>query len=106
LQRFAVSFGLGNIGSASSLPLIALIFGLFFAATVPFLNTLSRWFEGHCDQYALDLVEKPDAHISKTIKLCDQILRYTHPNPAIELLFYDYPSGRKRIESISIKKNA
>ena len=62
------------------------------------MNMLSRWAEGHCDQYELDLVGKPDAYISAMIKLCDQNLRYAYPNPFIEFLFYDHPSGKKRIE--------
>jgi hypothetical protein len=32
------------------------------------------------------------------VKLCDQNLRYAYPSPMIEFLFYDHPSGKKRVE--------
>lgn len=91
-------FGLERIDSVASLPLLALTFGLFYVSFTPLMNTLSRWAEGHCDQYELDLVDKPDAYISSMVKLCDQNLRYAYPNPLIEFMFYDHPSGKKRIE--------
>jgi STE24 endopeptidase len=98
LQAVSGFFGLGRVDSVASLPLLALILGLLYAAFVPLNNTLSRRAEGHCDQYALDLVEKPDAYISKMVKLCDQNLRYAYPHTFIESLFYDHPSGRNRIK--------
>jgi STE24 endopeptidase len=106
MQATAGSLGLGTVDSASSLPLMALVLGLFYAVLFPFMNTLSRWSEAHCDQYALDLVEKPDAYITKMTKLCDQNLRYAYPHPLIEYLFYDHPSGKKRIERALAYKRA
>jgi STE24 endopeptidase len=91
-------FGIERMDSAASLPLLALTLGLLSAALTPLMNTLSRRVEGQCDQFELDLVEKPDAYISAMTKLCDQNLRYAYPNPIIESIFYDHPSGKKRIE--------
>jgi STE24 endopeptidase len=91
-------FGLGSFDSIASIPLLALVLGLFYAALTPLANTISRRWEARCDQYALDLVGKPNAYISKMIKLCDQNLRYAYPNPIIESTFYNHPSGKKRIE--------
>jgi STE24 endopeptidase len=105
LQAASGFFGLERVDSAASLPLLAFVLGLFYAAFVPLTNTLSRRAEGHCDQYALDLVEKPDAYISKMVKLCDQNLRYAYPHPLIESLFYDHPSGRNRIKRALIYKH-
>jgi len=106
MQATVGFWGLGSVDSADSLPLMALVLGLFYAVFIPFMNSLSRWSEAHCDQYALDLVEKPDAYISKMIKLCDQNLRYAYPNRLIEFLFYDHPSGKKRIERALAYKRA
>jgi len=98
-------FGLGSLDSIASLPLLALTLGLLYVAFIPLANTLSRRWEGRCDQYALDLVGKPDAYISKMAKLCDQNLRYAYPNFIVESLFYDHPSGKKRIEhALAYKK--
>ncbi|HXX86835.1 MAG TPA: M48 family metalloprotease [Candidatus Acidoferrum sp.] len=98
LQSTSGFFGIQHIDSVASLPLLALTLGLLFACLVPLINTLSRHAEGQCDQYELDLVEKPDAYISAMTKLCDQNLRYAYPPPIIEYLFYDHPSGKKRIQ--------
>lgn len=98
LQATFGFFGLERVDSVASLPLLALVFGLFFGILTPLMNTLSRRNEGQCDQYELDLVEKPDAYISAMVKICDQNLRYAYPSPMIEFLFYDHPSGKKRVE--------
>jgi len=91
-------FGITEMASIASLPLLALVFGLIYTVSIPIFNTYSRWQEGQADQYELDLVDKPDAYISSMTKLCDQNLRYAHPHPLIEFMFYDHPSGKKRIE--------
>jgi STE24 endopeptidase len=95
----------GRVDSASSLPLLALTLGLLYACSTPLMNTLSRWAEDQCDQYELDLVENPDAYISAMTKLCDRNLRYAYPSHIIEFLFYDHPSGKKRIERALAYKN-
>lgn len=95
----------GRVDSASSLLLLALTLGLLYACFTPLMNTLSRWAEGQCDQYELDLVENPDAYISAMTKLCDRNLRYAYPSHIIEFLFYDHPSGKKRIERALAYKN-
>lgn len=91
-------FGFEKVDTVATLPLFALIFGLLYVGLTLLMNTLSRRAEGHCDQYELELVEKPDAYISAMVKLCDQNLRYANPPALIEFLFYDHPSGKKRIE--------
>jgi STE24 endopeptidase len=98
LQATFGFFGFERVDSVASFPLLALVLGLLFAVFTPLINTLSRRAEGNCDQYELDLVEKPDAYISSMMKLCDQNLRYAYPSPLIEFMFYDHPSGKKRIE--------
>jgi len=97
-QILRATSGLGRIDSVTSLPLLALVFGLFYIGFTPLINTISRWAEGHCDQYELDLVEKPNAYISSMVKLCDQNLRYAYPSSLTEFMFYDHPSGKRRID--------
>jgi STE24 endopeptidase len=98
VQPVSAFFNMEPIDSVFSLPLLALVFGLLYIGFTPIMNTLSRWAEGHCDQYELDLVQKPDAYISSMVKLCDQNLRYAYPSPFTEFMFYDHPSGKKRVE--------
>jgi len=91
-------FGILRVDSAASIPLLALTLGLLYACLIPLINTVSRRAEGQCDQYELDLVERPDDYISAMTKLCDQNLRYAYPSPLMESLFYDHPSGKNRID--------
>jgi STE24 endopeptidase len=98
LQATFGFFGLERVDSVASLPVFALVLGLLFAVFTPLINMLSRRAEGNCDQYELDLVEKPDAYISAMVKLSDQNLGYVYPSPVIEFLLYDHPPGKKRIE--------
>ena len=106
VQPVSAFFNLGHINSVSSLPLLTLVFGLLYVGFSPLMNTLSRLAEGHCDQYELDLVQKPDAYISSMVKLCDQNLRYAYPSPFVEFMFYDHPSGKKRVErALAYKKS-
>jgi STE24 endopeptidase len=98
LQRTVTYFGFSGIGDIASLPLLALVLGLFFLIVTPIQNTISRKLEGHADQYELELVNKPDAHISLMVKLYDQNLRHADPHPIIEFIYHSHPSGKKRIE--------
>jgi STE24 endopeptidase len=104
LQATFGFFGLERVDSVASLPVFALVLGLLFASFTPLINMLSRRAEGNCDQYELDLVEKPDAYISAMVKLSDQNLGYAYPSPLMEFLLYDHPSGKKRIERALIYK--
>jgi|GEM_PF-6320972 STE24 endopeptidase len=83
--------------SVAYFPAYALIFGFTYALCVPLMNTLSRWEEKQCDKFELELVKKPEAFISSIVKLCDQNLIYAYPNRLVEFLFYDHPSGKKRV---------
>ena len=98
LQRTIGYFGFTEISDIAALPLFGLILIVFFMILIPIENTISRKAEGQADQYELDLVQKPDAFISSMTKLCDQNLRNADPHPIIEFLFYDHPSGKKRVE--------
>lgn len=91
-------FGFRSFDSSASLPFLALTLGLLLAVYIPLMNTLSRRWEDRCDQYALDLVEKPNAFISLMIKLCNQNLGYAYPNCIVESVFYNHPSVKRRIE--------
>jgi STE24 endopeptidase len=106
MQACSSFLGMPQVDSAASIPLLALTLGLLYACLIPLVNTISRWAEGQCDQYELDLVEKPDDYISAMTKLCDQNLRYAYPSPLIEFLFYDHPSGKNRIDRALAYKHA
>lgn len=106
LNRSYTYFGLSGIDSIASLPLFALIFGVFSMIVTPFKNTFMRMEERQADQYALEITNKPDAFVSMMIKIHDQNLGDADPHPIVEFLFHDHPAGKKRVEhAITYKKS-
>lgn len=91
-------FGITNLSSVSSLPLLAFVLALLTAAFTPVFNSYSRWIEAQVDQYELELVEKPQAFVTAMTRLCDQNLRWAGPPRLLEVVSYDHPSGRRRVE--------
>ena len=91
-------FGFTEISDIAALPLFSLILGFFFMMLSPIENTMSRRAERQADLYELKIVNKPDEFISSMTKLCGQNLIDADPHPLIELLTYDHPSGKKRVE--------
>ncbi|MCR4403760.1 MAG: M48 family metallopeptidase [Candidatus Acetothermia bacterium] len=98
LEPLAKAFGLGK--DIARLPLFLIIFGGVFFVLSPLSNSLSRWFEGQADQYALQLAKKPAAQARVMVKICDQNLRFAAPHLLLELLAYDHPAGIKRVERV------
>jgi STE24 endopeptidase len=67
-----------------------------FLAT-PLTNSITRTAEHQADIFGLDAVRKPDAFASVTLKLSSY--RKLEPGEWEEIIFYDHPSGRTRIET-------
>ena len=72
-----------------------LFLGVFLFATAPLSNSYGRWVELDSDDFGLNASKYPDAAATTFLKLGEY--RDLDPHPAIEVLFYDHPSGRTRI---------
>jgi STE24 endopeptidase len=81
----------------ATLPVLALLFGLYGLVTGPLGNTYSRMVETQADQYALDMTHDPTTFISAFHRLANQNLAQLDPNPVVEALFYDHPAIGRRI---------
>jgi STE24 endopeptidase len=89
--------GLTGLSDAATLPVLALLFGLYGLVTGPLGNTYSRMVETQADQYALDMTRDPATFISAFHRLANQNLAQLDPNPVVEALFYDHPAIGRRI---------
>jgi STE24 endopeptidase len=67
-----------------------------FLAT-PLTNSITRTAEQQADIFGLDAVRKPDAFATVILKL--STYRKLEPGKWEEIIFYDHPSGRTRIET-------
>jgi len=84
----------------AALPVIFLLGGAFSALTEPLENFLSRLREIAADSFAVKLTDKPRPFADALIKLNRQNLGNAAPSPLVEFLFYDHPSGLKRVEQV------
>jgi STE24 endopeptidase len=86
----------------AGLPLLAALASLFFFAATPLSNGIVRSAEHQADIFGLDAVRKPDAFATAMLKLSPY--RKLEPGIWEEILFYDHPSGRTRVEDAMVWK--
>ena len=84
-----------NVGEAAGLPLLVALSALFLFLAGPATNSISRVIEYQADIFGLNAVRKPDGFAEAMLKL--STYRKLEPGNLEEALFYDHPSGRRRI---------
>lgn len=84
--------------NVSALPIILGMMELIMFVVSPVKNWLSRVRERAADGFSLDLVDNPSALGDALVKLSQQNLGNPAPPRLVELLFYDHPSGLRRVE--------
>jgi STE24 endopeptidase len=93
--RHGGNWGVRGIDDPAGLPLLTLIFTLYFFLLTPVLNTYVRTTEGAADIFGLNAARQPDGFAMIALKLADY--RKLDPGPLEEILWFDHPSGRARI---------
>lgn len=86
-----------KVSDVAGLPLMAALYSLFLFLATPALNSISRTTEHQADLFGLNAVRKPDAFATVMLKL--SAYRKLEPGHWEELVFFDHPSGRTRIET-------
>jgi STE24 endopeptidase len=84
--------------NVSALPIILGMMELTMFVVAPVKNWLSRIRERAADGFSLDLVDNPAALGDALVKLSQQNLGNPAPPGLVEFLFYDHPSGLRRVE--------
>ncbi len=95
LRKWGQNWGVRGIGDVAGLPLVVLLFSIFFFFMTPVTNTFSRTIEVEADLFGLNAARQPDGEAEVALKLAEY--RKMSPGPIEELIFYDHPSGRDRI---------
>ena len=95
LARWGEHWGIRGITDVAVLPLVLLIASVFFFLLTPILNTYTRTQELEADMYGLNASRQPDGAAQSAIHLGEY--RKMSPGPLEEWIFYDHPSGRRRI---------
>jgi STE24 endopeptidase len=95
LKKWGQSWGVRGIGDVAGLPLVVLLFSIFFSLMTPVANTFIRTIEAEADLFGLNAARQPDGEAEAVLKLAEY--RKMSPGPIEEFIFYDHPSGRNRI---------
>lgn len=96
-EVFGGQWQVRKVSEVAGLPLLAALGSLFLFLATPVINSISRVSEYQADIFGLNAVRKPDAFASVMLKL--STYRKLEPGGWEEIVFYDHPSGRTRIET-------
>jgi STE24 endopeptidase len=95
---FGEAWRVRQIDDIAGLPLLSALFSLFFFLATPVTNSIERTMEQQADIFGVNAVRKPDAFATVTLKL--STYRKLDPSALEEIIFYDHPSGRTRIQTM------
>jgi Zn-dependent protease with chaperone function len=95
VARWGPSWGIPAITDVSVLPLVFLLASLFGFVLTPVQNTQTRTTEHEADMYGLNASRQPDGFAQAAIHLGEY--RKMSPGPLEEFVFFDHPSGSRRI---------
>ncbi len=94
--RYANRWRVEGIDDPAGLPLLQLLFGLYLFVMTPVINTIVRTAEIEADAFGLNAAGQPDGMAAVALKLAEY--RKLDPGPIEEIVFFDHPSGKHRIE--------
>jgi STE24 endopeptidase len=95
LARWGDKWRISDIGDPAVLPLVILLASIYFFLLTPVQNSFVRMQEHSADMYGLNATRQPDGFAQAAIHLGEY--RKMSPGPIEEIIFYDHPSGRRRI---------
>jgi len=95
MRRWSGRWGIRDLTDPAVLPLALLIISIFSFVLTPVNNTLTRTEEYEADIFGLNTSRQPDGFAQAAIHLGEY--RKMNPGPVEEFLFFDHPSGRRRI---------
>lgn len=95
LGRWGEKWEVREIGDVAVIPLLVIVFSVFFLVMTPVTNTISRTMEFEADMYGLNAARQPDGEANVDLLLGEY--RKMDPGPLEEFICYDHPSGRTRI---------
>jgi STE24 endopeptidase len=95
-RRHGVRWDVREIGDPAGLPLAFAIFTVVLYLLTPVTNTMIRTAENQADAFGLDVAREPHGFASVAMRL--STYRKLEPGRLEEIVFYDHPSGRARVE--------
>lgn len=97
LRCFGGRWGVERIDDPAAVPAAVIVIAAYFLLATPFTNSLIRFHEQESDIYGLNAARAPDGFAKIAMKL--STYRKIEPSYWEEVIFYDHPSGRTRVET-------
>lgn len=95
-RRWGADWGLKGLDDVAGLPLALALFSAYTFIMTPAFNSIIRINESQADAYGLEVAREPDGFASISMKLAQY--RKLDPGYLEEVIFFDHPSGRARVE--------
>lgn len=95
VQRKGAAWDLRGVGDTAGLPLFVLLLSLYFFLLTPVTNSFSRMQEVEADLFGMNVSRQPDGYAEAVLKTGEY--RKLDPGSVEEALFFDHPSGSRRI---------
>lgn len=97
LRRWGGRWGVERIEDPAAVPAAFIVISLYFLLATPFTNSLTRIYEQEADIFGLNVARAPDGFAKVAMKL--STYRKIEPSYWEEVIFFDHPSGRTRVET-------
>jgi STE24 endopeptidase len=94
--RWMGARGVEGIADPAGLPVLMVAFSLISLLATPLQNTISRTAEADADSFSLHNFDEPDGLAKALVKTIEY--RYDSPGKLEEVIFYNHPSVRARVE--------
>jgi STE24 endopeptidase len=102
IRKLGAKWNISGIADIGGLPLIMVLFSIYFFIAAPVQNTIIRSNEVEADYFGLNTAREPDGFASVAMKLSEY--RKISPSEFEEMLFFDHPSGNTRVRNAMIWK--
>jgi STE24 endopeptidase len=95
IAKYGVRLGINDIADIGGLPLLVVLFTVASFLFTPLTNTMTRTQETEADMFGLNAAREPDGEAHVDMMLSEY--RKVDPGYWEEIIFYDHPSGRRRV---------
>ncbi len=98
INRYRHRFGFGELSDIASLPLIALLFGLYLFILLPLGLAFSRYNEHEADRFGLEMTQNNHAAGNAFVKLQTENLGVPRPHWLVKIWRASHPTLGERID--------
>lgn len=101
IRRYGSKLKIKQMSNIHSLPLFLLISSFLVFFSSPLSNAVSRYQEVRADEYAMELVENPEAAVSTFQQLSKAGLSEVNPSALVKWFRYSHPLMVERINKVA-----